>query len=131
MPLRTISMQRDYRRRLTEIMGWIEANDPDQYNLCVVELNAEQANDPSLNYFGSTHDFVYERINFAFVIAFLSSEQNGKSYAQIRKYYDALVFGCKQVGAALPRRCYSEMKSYLRDVRRIRAVERLLGSLSA
>ena len=87
MPLRTISMQRDYRRRLTEIMGWIEANDPDQYNHCVVELNAEQANDPNLNYFGSTHDFVYERINFAFVIAFLSSEQNGKSYPQIRKHH--------------------------------------------
>ena len=115
MPPRTISTQRDYRRRLTEIMGWIEANDPEQYNHCVVELNAEQANDPNLNYFGNTHDFISENVNFAVVIAFLSSEHNGQSYAHIRKYHDALVFGCKQVGAALPRRYFSEMKLYLQQ----------------
>jgi hypothetical protein len=102
--------QQDYRRRLTEVMGWIEANDPEQYDRCVIELNAEQANDPNLNYFGATHDFIYENLNFGVVMEFLSSKQ---SKAHIRKYHDALLFGCKQVGAALPRQYYLEMKSYL------------------
>ena len=107
-----IATQRDYRRRLRAIIIWMEANFPEQHNRCVVELSPEEANDPNRNYFGNTHDFIYENVIVAVVVAFL----NGKSKVVVQNYHDALLFGCKMADATLPPRYHSEMRSYLRDI---------------
>jgi hypothetical protein len=62
-----VATQKDYRRRQKEIIGWMKENYPEQYNHCVVELSPDQMADPKLKYFTSTHEFIYENVNFAII----------------------------------------------------------------
>ena len=105
-----VATQKDYRRRQKEIIGWMKEKYPEQYNHCVVELSPEQIADPKLKYFTSTHEFIYENINFDIIKAFMSSEKKFKdatrtkqcSEVHIRKYHDAIKFGSKTIAAPLP-----------------------------
>ena len=68
-----VATQKDYRRRQKEIIGWMKENYPEQYNHCVVELSPDQMADPKLKYFTSTHEFIYENVNFAIIKGILEN----------------------------------------------------------
>ena len=72
--------EKDHRRRQKEMMEWIKREYPDQYNHCVVKLTAAQKSNPDNKYFGSTHDFVHERVNPATIKAFLSAQKKIKLF---------------------------------------------------
>ena len=129
--------EKDHRRRQREIMEWIKKEYPEQYDHCVIELTAEQKSNPDNKYYASTHDFVYERVNPTTIKAFLSSEKKYKdetrttqySHVHIRKYHDSLLFGRKTIGAELPQKYHTEMKAYLKSVRKEKQTAKAEGNL--
>ena len=129
--------EKDHRRRNTEIIKWIRVNYPEQFAHCVVELTPEQKADLDRKYHTATHDFLYDKINPAIIRAFLSGEKKYKdetrttqySFVHIRKYHDSILHGSKKAETELPRRYHSEMKSYLKSVKKEKQKAKSKGEL--
>ena len=121
-----VKCQRGHRNRQIEMIKWIKEKYPDQFAHCVVELTAEQKADPDLKYFKATHDFIYEKVNVNIIRAFLSAEKKYRdatkttqySEVHIRKYHDAIKFGCRTIDAALPQEYHTGMAKYLMSVKK-------------
>ena len=129
--------EKDHRRRNTEFIKWMKRKYPAQFDHCVVELTEEQRADPDRKYYGATHDFLYDKINPAILKAFLSGEKKYKddsrttqySHVHICKYHDAILFGSKKADAVLPQQYHTQMKSYLKSVRKEKQQAKAKGEL--
>ena len=64
----------DHCNQLKEMIGWVETNYPDYYELVVTELSDEQKAD-SRRYYKSTHDFQYGQLDVGIMKAFLATKK--------------------------------------------------------
>jgi hypothetical protein len=99
------------------MIDWMKTEYPDEANECTVKLTEEQKSDPFRYFHNMQDDFVYEKIRYQYIAAYLSSikkKANGKfrSISDYRKYYDALQFGCRQQKASF----LNEFKPGMQDL---------------
>lgn len=95
----------DHCNRLRRMIEWMTSEYPKEANGCIIKLSEEQLSDPFRCFHNMQYDFVYEKIRYEYIAAYLSSmkkKANGKfrSISDYRKYYDALQFGCRQQKAS-------------------------------
>ena len=112
--------RKDYRRRLTRIADFWEANYPDYYSLGVRQVDQDEGCDPTKFFYNSLYqrDLIYKGLNVKFVVGFLMAnekKENGKlkSFTDIRKYKDAILWGSSIANVPLPRSFYREIEVYL------------------
>ena len=84
----------------------------------VREVTDEEKADRTKFYFNKTQDLIYMGLNVQFLIFFLSSTDKRndgklKSYEDLRKYRDSVLWGSKMAGERLPSSFYEEMELYL------------------
>jgi hypothetical protein len=82
----------------------------------VRELTTEEISDRARHHFDNTEDLIYySGLNVQFLIYFLSSTDKRsdgklKSYEDLRKYCDAVLWGSKMAGERLPSSFYEDME---------------------
>ena len=85
----------------------------------VRDLTVDKLRDPTMFWWKNKKDLVYEGMNPKFLKAFLSTKvikKNGQttSYDHIRKYFDAVQFGAKEISVLLPVGFYSAKERFLK-----------------
>jgi hypothetical protein len=106
--LRKLSVDKtknDHCNRLHRMIEWMKTEYPEEAKDCTVKLTQENKSDPFKHFHNMTDDFVYDKVRYQYIAAYLSSikkKENGKfrSISDYRKYYDALQFGCRQSKAS-------------------------------
>ena len=82
----------------------------------VRELTIEEISDRARHHFDNTKDLIYySGLNVQFLIYFLSSTDKRsdgklKSYEDLRKYCDAVLWGSKMAGERRPSSFYEDME---------------------
>lgn len=131
----TISMgmsegtRRNYRNRIAKIIAHWKDKFPTYYDVGVCSVTEEHRNDRTKYFFNKTEDIVYEGMNVKYVIGFLAStDKRGdgklKSFDDLRKYRDAVLWGAKISGALLPSTFYTETEQYLAAYKKKVAIEK-------
>ena len=113
--------RRDYRNRHKRIMKFWKENNPDMYKAGVVEVSETDQKDKSKHFFDGKfkQDLEYTGLNVEYVIYFLSksktkgSEGKIKSWGDLRKYKDAIIWGSKMADKPLPISFYRGIEKYL------------------
>lgn len=110
--------RRNYRNRIARYIQHLKDHFPEYYRIGVRELTAEEVADRTRYHFDKTEDLIYTGLNVQFLIYFLSSTDKRtdgklKSYEDLRKYRDAVLWGSKMAGERLPSSFYEDMEIYL------------------
>ena len=97
-------------------------------------MSEEELLDDTKFWHTNKHDLVYCGFNVLFFKAFLSTKTtkpNGKtcSYPQIRKYFDAILYGAGAANEQLPLRFYSDMDLFLKAFKKQTAKAKKEGNL--
>ena len=113
------SCRTNYRRRLQTIAKFWKENNPDYYAVGVREVGEEELNDETKFFYGRYKlDLMYPGLNYKFVLHFLLSTKmkkdgNFKSYPDLRKYKDAIMWGAKIAKQRLPTAFYESFENFL------------------
>ena len=110
----------DYCNRINTIIKWIRENYPEYYEIGVVELTNQDRRD----YHKQMHDLRYECLNVKMIKAFISAHKYKPNsdiqygYVHMRKYHNAIQFGAKRAGVALPQEYCFQMQHFLSSLKR-------------
>lgn len=116
---------RDYRRKVAEMIRWWKENYPELHDEIVFELPDADRNNPTLHYYGATHDLRYNLLDPKWVKIFLSGGKKWKnkektvqySFDTPRKYHDAIL-KCSGVSKyKLPQTYRLAMKAFLDNLK--------------
>lgn len=121
--------RRNYRNRLDRIIKYWKEHINEYYVIGVREVSEEEQRDRSKYYFGKKQDLVYRGLNVDFVICFLSeTNKRGdgkfKSFDDLRKYRDAILWGAKMAHELLPSSFYRETEVFLSAYKKKIAAEK-------
>lgn len=110
--------RKDYRKRISRIINFLKEFLPDYYRIGVRQLPEEEIARTTRYMFGEREDLIYTGINAQFLVAFLSSTDKRtdgklKSYEDIRKYRDSVLWGAKVAGERMPMQLYESLETYL------------------
>ena len=106
----------DLRNHAKKIMDWMMKEYPERAKIWIRQLTEDEMQ--SGKFYKNKHDFVYDKIEVAFIQAFMSSEvrskSNGKQYSErhVTKFHDAIVYGAKQAEVNLPYSYTIAMKTF-------------------
>ena len=86
--------RKDYRNRLQRMVDWCIEKYPEYAKIATRDVTEEELNDTTKHYHNQRKDFVYQRLSFKFVLAFLSvvrkenADGTGKtrSFVHVRKF---------------------------------------------
>lgn len=115
-----LATRKDYRLRIRHIYRFFQESYPDYCQLGgVVELGSS----PHGYHHTNTHDLKYAGLNVDLIKAFLGHKkvkENGKtsSFTQMRKYYDAILWGATEAKEQLPTVFYVEMDKWMNAYRK-------------
>jgi hypothetical protein len=115
-----LSTRKDYRLRIRHIYVFLQESYPEYCERGgVVELGGNEQNYHHTN----THDLKYLGMNVELIKAFLGQKKiklNGKtsSFTQMRKYYDAILWGATSAKEQLPTSFYVEMDKWMNAYRK-------------
>ena len=100
---RKVEVKRNLRNRIKSIIVWIEKEYFEHSRHVVFELTPEELNDPTRYYWKNKKDLYYNRLSHTVFQAYLACHNKypndpGRhyTYSQMRKYYDALLYGAEQ-----------------------------------
>ena len=115
--------RRDYRNRIKRICNFWKEKYPEYHRNGVRDLSQAEMQDPDLYHWKNTMDIVYTGINVQFVQAFLAESKNKNgakivSHEQLRKFHDAIMWGSKTCGEALPPCYYDGMVAFLNNYKK-------------
>jgi len=110
--------KQDHRNRLKHIYTFWEEKYPEYHAIGARLLTDEELANEDMFWWKNKQDLVYEGLNVQMVKAFLATKKkkpNGKtcSHIQLRKYYDAILFGAKKANQQLPQSYFEEMERFL------------------
>ena len=110
--------RKDYRNRISRIIKYFKEFLPDYYRIGVRQLPDEEIAETTRYMFGEKEDLIYTGINAQFIVVFLSSTDKRadgklKSYEDVRKYRDSVLWGAKVSGERMPSQFYESMDTYL------------------
>jgi len=130
-----IKTKKNYRNRISEICTYWQNNQPAYFLIGSYELSAEEKADPNKFYHKNTRDIIYNSINHKFFLAFLAEKKNlpdGKlaSYTTIRKYNDAILWGCHQANESLPLSYIDGVNAFLRGYKKETIKAKMIGNLN-
>ena len=116
--------RKDYRCRLMRIAKFWKTDCPSYYEMAVREVTQEELEDPNLFFFGRYKlDLRYKGLMYQWVIHFLCSiklKKDGKlrSWGDMRKYKDAIMWGAQIRDEQLNTEFYAKMDSFLAGYRK-------------
>ena len=118
--------RKDYRNRLQRMVDWCIVNYPKYAKTATRTLTVEEQNDTTKHYYNQRTDFVYQKLSYKLVLAFLSvvrkenSDGTGKtrSYVHVRKFNDAILFGAREQSVKLDDQYKLHLKKYLASFRK-------------
>ena len=111
--------RKNYRARLARIANFWKVNNENYYSLGVRDVSNEDLANVTKFYFGRYKtDLIYQGINVEYVLHFLISVERRKdgklkSFQDIRKYRDAILWGAKVSHQRLPTQFFEQIDSYL------------------
>lgn len=114
--------RKNYRSRLARMISWFHAFYPNFCDVAVRPITDEERASDRKHFYDSREDFLYNRIDPQFILAFLSSqkqkEQNdgtfkAMSFINVRKYHDAILFGALEQETDLPNDYHLTVPSWL------------------
>jgi hypothetical protein len=130
------SCRRNYRCRLRRVAQFWKDNDPEYYEIGVVAVSEEDRNDPSKYFFDGDFktDLKYEGMNVQFVIHFFAKRKKktgGKlrSWDDMRKFKDAILWGAKMANELLPISFFSENEKFLGGYKKEHRVAKSEGNV--
>ena len=123
-----------HRNRIKHVYEFYAKEYPDYAALGVRELAETDFADATKYWHKNKSDLVYRGFNVLLFKAFLTTKinkANGKvcSYPQIRKYFDAVLYGAKESKELLPHDFYSDMDKFLKSFRKQTAKAKKNGEL--
>jgi len=126
----------DYRRRISKIIKFFRESVPDYYGVGVRQLEDDEIAETSRYMFGQKEDLIYTGINAQFLIVFLSSTDKRadgklKSFEDMRKYRDSVLWGAKVAGERMPTLFYESMDTYLGAYKKKFASAKKQGNVDA
>ena len=118
--------RRDYRNRLQRMVDWCVEKYPNYAKIATRTVTEEELNDATKHYHKQRTDFVYHKLSYKFVLAFLSvvrkenADGTGKtrSFVHVRKFNDAILFGAREQSVKLDDQYKLHMKKYLGSFRK-------------
>lgn len=116
-----LATKKDYRLRIRQIYLFLQASYPEYCERGGVVVIG--ANDQQNYHHTNTHDLKYVGMNVELIKAFLGHKKikaNGKtsSFTQMRKYYDAILWGATSAKEQLPTSFYVEMDKWMNAYRK-------------
>lgn len=118
--------RRDYRQRLKRIILFWKEENPLYYEIGVKSVRHEDLTDETKYFFhgsgrskeGFTEDIIYAGLNVDYVLHFLASNKlrhdgKVKSFQDLRKYKDAILWGSETAGERLPMQFYTQIDLFL------------------
>ena len=116
--------RKNYRQRIKKIISYWKNNHPQYYLIGVRKVSQEELTKPSLYFYNKyCEDIIYSGLNYKFVLEFLSktkvkNDGNIKSFEDIRKYKDAILWGSIVRGERLPIEFHEEIEKFLADYKK-------------
>ncbi len=111
--------RKNYRARIIRIVEFWSVNNKEYYEIGVKQVSEEELRDESKFYYNRYKtDLIYQGMNVNYILNFLilTERRNDgklKSYQDIRKYRDAILWGAKVSGEHLPQQFYEQIDVYL------------------
>lgn len=116
----TDGCRRNYRQRLLRIVEFWRREDPEYFAVGVREVPEEEGKDETKYFYDWRYkqDLIYSGLNDQFILHFLVStkkKEDGKfkSFEDMRKYKDAIMWGAKIQGERLPSNFYETFDNFL------------------
>jgi len=111
-----LATKKNYRNRIKELYEWLLENYPEYCVLGGVQELTDDDVDRAFHH-RNTYDLKYEGLNVVIFKAFLAAKKhkadgNLYTYGQMRKYYDAVLWGSGQAKENLPTDFYVEMDKW-------------------
>ena len=128
--------RKDYRRRIAKIIKFFKESLPEYYRVGVRQLQEDEIADTTRYMFGQKEDLIYTGINAQFLIVFLSSTDKRadgklKSFEDVRKYRDSVLWGAKVAGERMPSQLYESLDTYLGAYKKKFASAKKQGNVDA
>ena len=130
----TIGCVPDYRNRMKHIIRFWKDHYPTYHDEVVFSLSPEQRRDKR-RYWTAKHDLRYSRLNPELTKIYMSGQVKTKadgkqySYDHVRKYHDAILYGAKLAKEDLPPGYASQMKTFLKTLKKEKANARSNGNV--
>ena len=110
--------KKNHRNRIKHIYEYWKREFPDYYSVGVRDLSNKELADPTKFYWKNKEDLVYDGLNSKVLKVFVATKTtkpNGKtaSFKNIRKYFDAVQWGAKEMNALLPVSFYQAKEKFL------------------
>jgi hypothetical protein len=115
--------RKEYRNRIRHIYRWWMEHYPNYFENGTRVLTQEEKEDQVMFHHTNDRDIIYTGLNVSLVLAFLSHKKNKSvrpdgtiimsSNSDIKKYNDAIKWGAKRAGQALPSSFYAQMESFI------------------
>lgn len=115
--------RKEYRNRIRHIYRWWMENYPEYFENGTCVLSQEEKEDRVKFHHTNDRDIIYTGLNVSFVMAFLSFKKTKtvlpdgtkilSSNSDIKKYNDAIKWGAKRAGQALPSSYYAQIESFI------------------
>lgn len=115
--------RKEYRNRIRHIYRWWMQYYPEYFEIGTRVLTGEEKEDRVKFHHTNDRDIIYTGLNVSLVMAFLSLKKikavksDGtkilSSNSDIKKYNDAIKWGAKRAGQALPSSYYAQMESFI------------------
>jgi hypothetical protein len=127
--------RKDYRNRIGRMIEYLKENFAEYYQIGVRDVTVEERGDRTRFYFEKKQDLIYRGLNVQYLIFFLSSTDKRKgdgklkSYQDLRKYRDCVVWGAKMAGEQLPSSFFEDMETYLTAYKKKFAQAKKLGNV--
>lgn len=125
---------RDHRRRINCVVDWLQENAPEYFAVGVVSTTSEDRDNPRRHLYGAQRDLKYTGLHVSFIKAFIASKKiksNGmhSSFANLRKYHDAVLFGAERAKTPLPPSYLEQMPTFLLSCKKEAVVAKRNGTL--
>ena len=108
------------------MVDWCVTKYPQYAKIATRDVTEEELNDTTKHYHNQRRDFIYDKLSFKFVLAFLSvvrkenADGTGKtrSFVHVRKFNDAILFGAREQSVKLDDQYKLHLKKYLASFRK-------------
>ena len=129
-----VETKKNHRNRIKHIYKYWEHAFPDYYEIGVKDVSEEEENNVTRFYWKNNKDLVYEGLNSKFLKVFVASKAkktSGKtsSFEHIRKYFDAVQWGAKEVNAMIPVSLFQSKEKILSAFKKKVANEKKKGNV--
>ena len=129
--------RREYRNRIARIYNWMEKKYPTYFENGTRILGEGEMKDTVKFHHNNKRDLKYSGMNVAIIKAYLSEKKKKKvaadgtvtlsSVSDIKKYDDAIKWGCLRAGEQLPSSYYQEMHEFIQAYKKEHKVAKKEG----